>query len=134
MNLLIKGVLKALATIFDPLGLITPITFFGKVFLQELWKEGISWDKSLSDSLCDKWREILDKLKPVFALKIPRFVGNVNATAIYLRTERQNTFYVNLVFSKMRLVSKGTRKKRLKKDITLPCLELLAVTMGVCFK
>ena len=144
-----RGVLKVLARIFDRLGLITPITFFGKVFLQELWKEGISWDEPLSDSLCDKWREILDKLKPVFVLKIPRFVGNVNvsqkcellvfcdasmkayATAIYLRTERQNTFCVNLVFSKMRLVSKGTRKKRLKKDITLPCLELLAVTIGV---
>ena len=107
-----RGVLKVLARIFDPLGLITPITFFGKVFLQELWKEGrgISWDEPLSDSLCDKWREILDKLKPVFVLKIPRFVGNVNvsqkcellvfcdasmkayAKAIYLRTERQNTF------------------------------------------
>ena len=45
--------------------------------------------------------------------------------------ERQNTFCVNLVFSKMQLVSKGTSKKRLKKDITLPRLELLAVTTGV---
>ena len=67
-----RGVLKVLARIFDPLGLITLITFFGKVFLQGLWKEGISWDESLSDMLCDKWREILDKLKPVFTLKIPR--------------------------------------------------------------
>ena len=42
-----RGVLKILAKIFDPLGLVTPVTFFGKVFLQELWKEGISWDESL---------------------------------------------------------------------------------------
>ena len=52
-------------------------------------------------------------------------------TAIYLRIEKQNTFCVNLVFSKMRLASKGTSKKRLKKDITLPRLELLTVTIGV---
>ena len=128
-----RGVLKVLAKIFNPLGLITSVTFFGKVFLQNLWKEGISWDESLPDILCNEWMEILHKLKPLLALKIPRFVGNVNisrqcellvfcdasmkayATAIYLRIEKQNTFCVNLVFSKMRLVSKGTSKKRLKK-------------------
>ena len=53
-----RGVLKILAKIFDPLGLVTPVTFFGKVFLQELWKEGISWDELLSDNLCVKWKEI----------------------------------------------------------------------------
>ena len=52
-------------------------------------------------------------------------------TAIYLHIEKQNTFCVNLVFSKMRLASKATSKKRLKKDITLTRLELLTVTIGV---
>ena len=107
-----RGVLKVLAKVFDPLGLITPVTY-GKVFLQDLWKEGISWDESLPDILCNKWMEILHKLKPLLALKIPRFVGNVNtsrqcellvfydasmkayATAMYLRIEKQNTFCVN---------------------------------------
>ena len=51
--------MKILAKIFDPLGLVTPVTFFGKVFLQELWKEGISWDELLSDNLCVKWKETL---------------------------------------------------------------------------
>ena len=53
------------------------------------------------------------------------------ATAIYLRIEEQNSVNVNLMFSKMRLVSRGTNKKRLKKDITLPRLELFAVTIGI---
>ena len=144
-----RGVLKILARIFDPLGLVTPVTFFGKVFLQELWKGGISWDKSLSDNLCVKWKEILHKLKFLSRLKIPRFVGYVEvakqysllvfcdasmkayATAIYLRIGEQNSVNVNLMFSKMRLVSEGTNKKRLKKDITLPRLELLAVTIEI---
>ena len=91
----------------------------------------------------------MHKLKPLLTLKIPTFFGNGNAsrkcerlifcdasmkayaTAIYLCIEKQNSFCVNLVFSKMRLVSKGTTKKRLKKDITLPRLELLAATIGV---
>ena len=40
-----RGVLKILARIFDPLDLVTPVTFFGKIFLQELWKEGIPRDE-----------------------------------------------------------------------------------------
>ena len=119
------------------------------MFLQELWKAGLLWDEPLSDSLQDKWKEILYKLKPLVTLKIPRFVGNITsskkckllvfcdasmkayATALYLRIETQNSVSVNLAFSKMRLASKGTSKKGLKKDITLPRLELLAVTIGV---
>ena len=50
---------------------------------------------------------------------------------IFILKHIQNSISVNLVFSKMRLVSKGTSKKGLKKDITLPRLELLAVTIGV---
>ena len=52
------------------------------------------------------------------------------ATVIYLRAEYNVT--VNLVFSKLRLVliDKENSKKP-KKEITLPCLELLAVTIGV---
>ena len=57
-----KEMLKIVAKIFDPLGLVTPITFYGKVFLQESWKEGLLWDEPLSDSLQDKWKEILPKL------------------------------------------------------------------------
>ena len=93
-----------------------------------------------------KWKKILHKLKFLSMLKIPRFVGYAEVakqysllvfcdasmkaytTAIYLCIEEEN---VNLMFSKMRLVFKGTNKKRLKKDITFPRLELLAVTIGI---
>ena len=43
-----------MAKIFDPLGLLTPVTFSGKVFLQELWREGVSWDEPLHAELAKK--------------------------------------------------------------------------------
>jgi len=91
----------------------------------------------------------VQRLKPLSELRIPRFIGSVDtntktpmlvfcdvlmksyATAVYLYIERQNCIEVNLMFSKMRLASSGTGKKKLRKEITLPCLELLAVTIGV---
>ena len=52
---------------------------------------------------------------------------------IYLRAEYQDNFKVNLVLSKLRLVSIDTENsKKPKKEITLLHLELLVVTIGVC--
>ena len=50
------------------------------------------------------------------------------ATAIYLRIQ---SVQVNLIFSKMRLASKGLGAKKKTKEITLPRLELFAMTIGV---
>jgi len=36
-----REALKVVAKIFDPPGLITPVTFYGKLFFQELWKEDV---------------------------------------------------------------------------------------------
>ena len=33
-------VLRIIVRIFDPLGLVTPVTYYGKMFLQDLWREG----------------------------------------------------------------------------------------------
>ena len=46
-----RSVLKIIARIFDPLGLITPITTPLKVFLQKLFKQHLDWDEDLPDPL-----------------------------------------------------------------------------------
>ena len=124
--------------------------FYGKVFIQELWKEGLTWDEPLPEMLHNRWNGVLKKLKLISQLKIPRFIGHVSdtcnyelvvfcdaskrayATVIYLRAEYQDNVKVNVVFSKLRLVLIDTENsKKPKKEITLPHLELLAVTIGV---
>ena len=116
-----RDVLNIVAKIFDPLGLVTPVTFHGKVFLQTLWKLSKSWDEPLSGDLVREWNQILKMLISVSNLSIKRLVENqskgVNqllvfcdvsttcyATTIYLRTCDGTTAKTNLVFVKMRLV------------------------------
>ena len=143
-----REALKTVAKIFDPLGLITPVIFWGKVFLQELWKKGVTWDEPLSSELAKRWHDIVQGLLSISTLKIPRYVScfgdnldcyllvfcdasiKAYATAIYLRVQNQNGVQVNLVFSKMRLASKGSNAKKKSREITLPRLELLAMTVG----
>ena len=99
-----RGVLKAIARIFDPLGLVTPVTFRGRVFIQELWKEDVKRDESLPEILCQRWRSILQRLKSLSLLVVSRFIGSIrdsisyellvfcdasNATAVYLHIQYQ---------------------------------------------
>ena len=46
-----RGSLKTIATLFDPLGLLTPYTVRAKILLQEMWASGVDWDESLSGNL-----------------------------------------------------------------------------------
>ena len=49
-NTLIKRtVLRQIASIYDPLGLYSPVTLRGKLFLQDLWNQRVAWDKHLTE-------------------------------------------------------------------------------------
>ena len=109
-----RDVLHSEAKISDPLGLVSPVTFYGKVFLQKLWIVNVPWDKPLPMELVKKWKQVFQSLTEISSLKISQFGGNVKgdnqllifcdastkayATLLYLRLENGQT---NLLFSKM---------------------------------
>ena len=140
-----RDVLHSVAAIFDPLGLLFPITFHGKIFLQKLWVADKPWDEPLSMELLTEWKKVAQLLRDISRVRIPRFIGKVTeesqllifcdasikayATTLYLRENDGTKFRVNLLFSEMRLVP--IAKKRRTKDVTIPRLELLAVLIGV---
>lgn len=142
-----RDVLHSIAKIFDPLGLITPVTFHAKVFLQRLWKVGQSWDDPLSNNLMKEWNKLAQILVQIPCLRLPWLVRNskdgINqllifcdasimcyATTVYLQVLNGTAAETNLVFSRMRLVPTGKGKSKLKK-LTILRLELLAVVIGV---
>ena len=50
-----RDVLRDSLSIFDPLGLITPVTIQAMIFLQELWGKDLQWDELLDDEFKNKW-------------------------------------------------------------------------------
>ncbi|XP_026475984.1 protein ALP1-like, partial [Ctenocephalides felis] len=46
-----RSVLSTIAQIYDPIGLISPVTVTAKLIMQELWRHNLEWDEALSREL-----------------------------------------------------------------------------------
>ncbi len=68
-------ILKLSATVYDPLGLISPYTVKARSILQELWKVDIGWDQQIPDEFSKRWQDWLDELFVLAStISIPRWL------------------------------------------------------------
>ena len=125
VNVTKRYVVSIVAKVYDPLGFVTPVTFFGKVFLQTLWTNELGWDDCLTPYLFQEWERIVEVLQQLSALRITQYVCDNSqgvvyqiltfcdasaksyTTAVYLIVVCQHSVKVNLIFSERRLSSSG---------------------------
>ena len=70
-----RSMLANVASIFDPLGLITPVSLPGRVLVQKAWSYGFSWDDPIPDDMKLRWLEIVDSIQLSLKLRHNRFIG-----------------------------------------------------------
>ena len=134
-----RVVLSQIAQLYDPLGLLGPVLTTAKLIMQQLWKEKVDWDESISQSLHTTWTEFQEMLPLLQMFKVNRKItcdkpqkiqmhGFCDASekaygcCIYLRTINDyNEISVQLVCAKSRVAP--------LKNISLPKLELCAATL-----
>ena len=68
-----RNVLSLTAKIYDPLGMISPVTIMLKVFLQRLFGRKIGWDEILPDELKATWERLIEFLMKAPEISFPRF-------------------------------------------------------------
>ena len=131
-----REILQGLLSIFNPLGLITPVTIQAKILLQELWKQHIDWDEPLEESFQNRWIKIIQEIREATELVIPQRYF----TALQFAVQDLHVFadastkaygavayfsqdtYTSLVMSKTRVAP--------LKTISLPRLELMAAVLA----
>ncbi|XP_076660987.1 uncharacterized protein LOC143364626 [Halictus rubicundus] len=64
--------LRVIMAVFDPLGLLTPLTMLSKINMQCVWISGIGWDEPLGDHEFAEWKIWVNDLQKVATLSIPR--------------------------------------------------------------
>lgn len=67
-----RNILRKIATIFDPLGFISPFIVRGKVLLQELWVAGVDWDDPVPDSIRSKVSQWVGEIGDLGNIRLPR--------------------------------------------------------------
>ena len=78
-NITKRHILSNAAKIFDPLGLLSPLTVIPKLFTQQTWKEKLNWDQEVSQSIQSDWCKFIESTKALTSLIIPRYVFARNA-------------------------------------------------------
>lgn len=74
-----KIILSEISKIFDPLGLIGPITIKGKILMQRLWSLNLKWEDVVPDNIQKDWEEIREQIRLVSEVKISRMAASFDA-------------------------------------------------------
>ena len=65
-------ILRDSAQIYDPLGLLAPVTVKAKIMVQILWKWKLDWDEPLDQELTKEWSTIVDDIIEATSITYPR--------------------------------------------------------------
>ncbi|PIO71684.1 Pao retrotransposon peptidase [Teladorsagia circumcincta] len=138
-----RKVLKQIASIYDPLGILAPVTLIAKLFLQSLWKRNLGWDETLPDELNNQWQTILNEwtISPV---KLNRFALDPGRTAtpvfdLHVFIDASGSSYCAVAYIvQLRhspphhafLMMAKSRLAPLHQIVTIPRMELATLTVG----
>ena len=145
-NLTKRICLRMINSIFDPFGILVPLTVLLKIKMKEyfvLQENDIKWDSLLADVIQEDFKKIFLDLMSLFEFKVPRSVATTLSpdvapillcftdaskqafcAAVYIRVSiGDNVFQTRLLVSK-------TRVSPVKQE-SIPRLELLGVLLGV---
>lgn len=140
-----RTVLRAMASIYDPLGLIQPVIIEFKLFFQKLYKEKLDWDTQLPDELLKEWQSLVDGLAEFDEISFDRYFGikdrtDLDSIELHGFSDASDRAYGACAYVCFRYNdgtcknSLVTAKSRLKpsKKVSVPRLELLGILTISC--
>ena len=133
-----RTILRYSSQIYDPLGLLSPVTVRAKILLQELWTDKYDWDTPLPDHICETWNQLAWSLNKVTETKFARqylpSTSHGSETSLHVFVDASVKFYGVAAYlcdqTQARLIMAKNRVAPLK-SLTLPQLELMAA-LGWC--
>lgn len=79
-----RNILSTIARLWDPLGIIAPVTLYAKLLIKELWILKIPWDDTPPTYLQEFWAKFQAELHLLSDFKVPRHIGMMENTNLSL--------------------------------------------------
>ena len=133
-----RRVLSQLAQVYDPLGLVSPLTLEGKFLFRDICNQKLPWDAELNQQLIRRWtswnhrlpksitvpRPVVDHREPVLDLELHAFGASTQGVrgAVYSVVRQPSGVTQRLITAKSRLAKQG---------LTIPRLELISAHMAM---
>ncbi|CAG2241823.1 unnamed protein product [Mytilus edulis] len=132
-----REILRYSSGIYDPLGLLSPVTITAKILLQEIWKLGLQWDSIIEGDICNQWIGIRENIETATQTVFPRyyFTETTGSTqhSLHIFVDASTKAYGAVGYicngEETALVMAKSRVAPLK-ELTLPQLELMAAVIG----
>lgn len=135
-----RKVFSAIAQLYDPLGLVSPVVAWAKIRMQHLWLASIDWDDIIPDEIRSKWEEFYVQLPLLQSFKVSRYLFASDPVEIqfHVFSDASELGYGACIYArstskdgqiKTELISSKSRVAPLKR-ISLPRLELCAALLG----
>ncbi|XP_053620234.1 uncharacterized protein LOC128680823 [Plodia interpunctella] len=136
-----RQLLKEVMSLYDPLGLVTPITIQGKQILQEAWRSNVGWDDPLPFKLEQVWQTWLISLQGLKDVALPRcypLFSSAETLELHVFVDASEVAYAAAAYWRSVndkgevQVSLAAAKARVApiKIVSIPRLELQAAVLG----
>ena len=136
-----RGVLSYTRSIFDPLGILSPITLEPKLTIQSLWKKKVDWDNEIPYDLKNRFEKWKENLKNWNTAEIPRwyYLDKNNDTKLHIFTDASGSAYRAVAYFRCKyqgkfkcsfIISKARLAPMKEKQLIIPRLKLQAALIG----
>ena len=132
-----RKVLSMACKLYDPLGMLLPVTIVARLFIAELWEEKFGWDQPLPPSKLAIWQKIERDFNAASHLEFPRWLNfdPNQPVSLHIFSDASKyalgaTAYLTQGTSSFLLGSKSKLVSRSKNHLTIPQLELSAMFLG----
>ena len=71
-----RGVLSVVNSLYDPIGIVAPVTITGKILLKAMTTENGDWDEPLPESYLAAWKDWTESLQSLQHILLPRTYFN----------------------------------------------------------
>ena len=139
-----RGILSAVSSLYDPLGMLAPFVLIGKRILQDLCKINIDWDDVIPEEYKVRWERWRRELVLLVKFVMPRCLKPENFGRVVVRQLHHfsdastvgygQVSYVRVINDKGEIHCSfliGKARVTPTKAITVPRLELVAATTSV---